>query len=279
MNIMNIPTLYHPTKQLLWISDIHLEEANDDEKRRFFDKLSNARCDAVLLTGDVSNSEHLVDDLTEVAQACGAKPCFLLLGNHDYFGSSFAVVDQAVADLCTRHRNLITLGQGEIIELSPNTALVGCRGWYDGQAGAGAQTKVGSADRYLIDDFRNISSARYFEKLRMLGHESASYLRNVLPLALTCYSKVLVGTHIPPFSQALRHRGTHCDWDRQPYFANRSAGNAIFGISKRFPKRQVEVLSGHSHCYVELSLNPNLHIRVAGAQPGFPALQPLITIV
>lgn len=278
MNAMTIPTLYYPTKHLLWISDIHLDEADDDEKRRFFDKLASASCDAVLLTGDVSNSEHLVAHLTEIAYACDSTPCFLVLGNHDYFGSSFALVDQAVADLCARHRNLIPLGQGEIIELSRNTALIGCRGWYDGQAGAGSLTKVGSADRHLIDDFRNLDSARYFDILRKLGHESASYFRSVLPLALTRYNKVLVGTHIPPFTQALRHGGKNCTWDRQPYFANRSSGNAIFGITKRFPKRQVVVFAGHSHCYVEISLNSNLHVRVAGAQRGRPAIQPMITI-
>lgn len=44
-------------------------------------------------------------------------------------------VDRSVAELCNRSRNLIQLGQGELIRLSPNTALIGHRGWYDGLAG------------------------------------------------------------------------------------------------------------------------------------------------
>ncbi len=278
INTMTIHYRTHTTRNLIWISDIHLDVVHDDVKRRFLDKLANARCDAVLLTGDISSSGPLVAHLTEISHACGSTPCFFVPGNHDYFGSSFAIVDQAIADLCARHRNLIALGHGEIIELSRNTALVGCRGWYDGQAGAGAQTKVKSSDRYLINDFRNLDWARYFEKLRMLGNESAAYFRRILPMALTRYSTVLVGTHIPICTQVLRHGGTFCELDRQPYFSNRSAGNAIVGISRNFSGRHIVVYAGHSHCFAEFSLSSNLKIRVAGAQRGFPTFQPMITI-
>ena len=275
---MTIHYRTHTTKNLIWISDVHLDKVHDDVKRRFLDKLANARCDAVLLTGDVSTSKHLVSHLTEISQACGSTPCFFVAGNHDYFESSFAEVDRMIAELCISHRNLIALGHGEIIELSRNTALIGCRGWYDGQAGAGSRTKVGSTDRYLIDDFRNMDRARYFEKLRMLGRESAAYFRRVLPMALTRYSTVLVGTHTPICSQAIRYGGTQCAWDRQPYFCNRAAGNAIVGISRHFSDRQIVVYAGHSHSTAKFNLGTNLEIRVAGAQRGFPSFQPMITI-
>ncbi len=275
---MTINYRTHTTKNLIWISDIHLDEVHDDVKRRFLDKLASARCDAVLLTGDISSGEHLVAHLTEISHACGSTPCFFVPGNHDYFGSSFAIVDQAITDICARHRNLIALGHGEIIELSRNTALIGHSGWYDGQAGAGSRTKVGSADRHLINDFRNLDRARYFEKLRMLGHESAAYFRRVLPMALTRYSTVLVGTHTPICSQALRHGGTHCAWDRQPYFCNRAAGNAIVGISRHFSDRQIVVYAGHSHSTAKFNLGTNLEIRVAGARRGYPTFQPMVII-
>ena len=277
IHTMTIHYRTHTTKNLIGISDIHLDEVRDDVKQRFLDKLANASC-AVLLTGDISSAAYLVAHLAEISDACGSSPCYFVTGNHDYFGSSFAIVDQAIADLCTRHRNLIALGHGEIIALSRNTALIGCRGWYDGQAGAGSRTKVGSSDRYLIDDFRNLDRARYFEKLRVLGLESAAYLRRVLPIALTRYSKVLVGTHIPLFTQALRYGGTHCELDRQPFFSNRSAGNAVVGISRNFTGRKIVVHAGHSHCPIKVRMTSNLEIRVAGARRGFPSFQPIITI-
>ena len=275
---MTTPITTYPAKKLLWVSDLHLDQARDHEKQRLLQKLKDTRYDAVLLTGDISTAKGLVGHLAEISNACGLRPVFFTTGNHDYFGSSFAVVDQAVADLCSRQRNLIALGQGEIIELSRNTAVIGHRGWYDGQAGAGARTKVGSPDRYQISDFRSLSRSGYFEKLRSLGEESAAYFRSVLPRALKRYRAVLVATHVPPCTQALQHGGTYCHWERQPYFANRAAGNAIVGISRHFTDRRIVIHAGHTHCRVVVHLMPNLEIRVAGAQPGFPAIQEIVTI-
>ena len=260
-----------PTRQLIWISDIHLDQAQDEEKQRFFDKLATSRCDAVLITGDITTSKHIVSSLGEISQAAGTNPVMFVLGNHDYFGSSIEKVDREVAELYKRHENLVPLGHGEIIQLSPQTALIGHRGWFDGQAGAGARTRVGSADRYHIDDFKNLSKAQYFQKLRDLGVQSADYFRRVLPAALHQFQTVLVATHVPVCSQALLHRGSYCEWERQPYFSNSAAGNAIIGISRSFAKRQVIIYAGHSHCYSRFQLD-NVEIRVAGAQPGFPAL-------
>ncbi len=266
-----------PTRQLLWISDIHLDQAQDEEKRRFFDKLATSQCDAVLITGDITTSKYLAGSLGEISRAAGTTPVMFVLGNHDYFGSSFENVDREVAEICKRHSNLVPLGNGEIIQLSANTALIGHRGWFDGQAGAGARTRVGSADRYHIDDFKNLNKAQYFNKLRDLGVQSADYFRRVLPAALQRFQTVLVATHVPPCTQALRHRGSYCEWDRQPFFSNRAAGNSIIGISRSFrsfrsfARRQVIIYSGHSHCYSRFQLD-NVEVRVAGSQPGFPAL-------
>ena len=276
---MTIHSRTLPTSQLLWISDIHLDQAQDEEKRRFFDKLATSRCDAILITGDITTSANTARDLSEISRAAGTTPVMFVLGNHDYFGSSFEMVDRKVAELCKQYQNLVHLGDGEIIQLSAKTALIGHRGWFDGQAGAGARTRVGSADRYHIDDFKNLNKAQYFQKLRDLGVQSADYFRRVLPAALQRFQTVLLATHVPPFTQALRHRGSYCEWDRQPFFSNRSGGNAIIGISRTrsFASRQVIVYSGHGHCYSKFQ-SDNVEIRVAGAQPGFPALNGLQTI-
>ena len=252
--------------------------ATDEARGHFLDKLAGIRYDAALITGDISTSRHLTRHLAEISRACGPRPVYFILGNHDYFDGSFAAVDRAVEELCSRCRNLIALGHGEIIGLNHNTALVGTRGWYDGRAGAGASTWVDSPDRHLIDDFRGISKSEFFARLSGLGAESAHYFRRILPLALTAYRNVIVATHVPPFTQALRHGGSHCDWYRQPYFSNRSAGNVLMGIAKQFNHRRIMVHSGHTHSPAHSRMRSNLEIRVGGAQPGRPALQDILTI-
>lgn len=270
--------LPNKTSELLWLSDIHLDRATSDVKNRFLEKLHTARYDAVLLTGDISTSQHIIQHLTEISHACSHRSVFYTLGNHDYFGGSISEVENAVNELSRRLLNLVQLGQGEIIELSANTALVGHRGWCDGSAGAGLETKVKSSDHWRIDDFKDLTVSEFFTKMKMMGEESANYFRNVLPKALKKYPKVILGTHVPLFYQSLRYSGGHCGWDYQPFFANCSAGNAVIGIARDFPLRKITVHAGHSHSPHSVRMSKNLEIKVAGAQTGKPALQGMLKI-
>jgi predicted MPP superfamily phosphohydrolase len=269
---------FSKTTDLLWLSDLHLDRVTDEDKDLFFEKLRGVHYDAALITGDISTSKQLIGHLGEISRACCERPVYFLLGNHDYFDGSIGEVDRAVIDLSRRCRNLIPLGHGEIIKLSPNTALIGHRGWYDGRAGAGAKTCVWSPDHRRIEDFKTHNRQQFFERLAELGDQSAGYFRRVLPEALRQYSKVLLATHVPVFYQGVKHSGTHCQWDRQPFYTNRAAGNAIVGITRMFPRRKVKIYAGHSHCATEFQMSGNLAIRVAGAQPGKPAFQEILRI-
>jgi hypothetical protein len=53
-------------------------------------------------------------------------------------------------------------GMGEIIELSPDAAMIGHRGWFDGQAGAGEGIWIESPDHHKIDDFKNLDWRQLF---------------------------------------------------------------------------------------------------------------------
>ncbi len=267
-----------PTKRLLWLTDIHLDKATITSRNRFLDDLRSSSYDAVLISGDISTSAFLIDHLSEISTACGSRPVMFTTGNHDYFGSSFELVDKAIKDVCAQNRNLIALGSGEIIELSKTTALVGHPGWYDGHAGSGAQTKVESPDRHLIDDFRGLDRKSFFQKLSLLGEASADYFRKVLPRALSQYPCVIVGTHVPPFTQGVRYDDRGCAWNRQPYFSNRAAGNLIWGMAKSFPHRRIQVHAGHTHSAALVRIRPNLSMQVEGAKPGCPARGELLTI-
>jgi len=265
-------------KELALLSDLHLDRASDNAKNRLWDKLACIQYDAALVIGDISVAEQLQNHLELISKACWPRPVYFLLGNHDYFDGSFAGVDRLVAETCKHLRNLIPLGGGEIIRLTPHTALVAHRGWYDGQAGSGAMTWVDTPDRHRINDLKGLSRPELFTKLKDLGTESARYFRRVLPAALRQYSTVYIATHVPPFWQGIRHGDASCDWNRQPYFSNIAAGNVIASIARYFPNRRIVVYAGHTHCPVHVRLSANLEIHVAGSQPGFPALQGVVQI-
>ncbi len=251
---------------------------DEDTKSDFLEKLRGVRCDALLITGDISNAKQLVGHLNDISAACGERPVFFTLGNHDYFFGSMCEVEKSVVELCDRTPNLIPLGQGEVIQLSPDTALVGHRGWYDGRAGDGERTEVVSPDQRWINDFKHLNKRRFFKRMRELGEESANYFRKVLPSALGRYRNVLVATHVPPCYQALKYNGEHCRWERQPFYANCSAGEVLIGLSRVYPRSKVTVYAGHSHSAIRVGISSRLDVQVAGARTGRPELQEVVSI-
>lgn len=265
------------TARLLILSDLHLNKASPSSKADFLKRLRNTDYDSALITGDLSVASLLPKHLGEIVEASG-RPVIITTGNHDYYGSSFYEVDKAIEAICVEHPNLIALGGGEIIELSRSTCLLGHRGWYDGLAGSGENTRVQNPDRYAIEDFRNLSRSAFFRKLKELGEESADYFRRLLPLALSRHRQVLIGTHVPPFTQGIRFDGKGCVWNRQPFFSNQALGNLIWGISKRHPGREIQVLAAHTHSHAAVTLRPNLSMRIAAARPGYPGHGDLLTI-
>lgn len=257
-------------KKLIWLSDLHLDQVSEDKRQKFYHRLSNAPGAVVVITGDISDARHLCTHLLELGEACGTRPIYFVLGNHDYYGSSFARVHAEVASLCNRQKNLHHLGHGEIIPLGDHDALVGHGGWADGRAGNGSKSRARNPDFWSIDDFRGKKWSSCYERMSSLGKESASYFREALPYALTCYRHLWLATHVPPFTQAAWWNGKLCNYDFQPHYCNTSLGHSLWGMSSAFPSSTMTVLSGHTHSEVSLSLRANLHIHTAGAIPGYP---------
>ena len=263
-------------KNLLWLTDLHLDRANEKAKEEFFDMLSATRYDGVVITGDISNRHHLRSHLRALAEACAPRPVWFVLGNHDFFGGAFAEVDALADAVCREHSNLHHLGHGEIVPIGDITALVGTRGWADGRAGWGRESWVINPDQLAIKDFEHLDRNAYFSKLEELGKGSAGYLRKVLPRALGRFQHVLVATHVPPHTRAVKYDDRQCGRGHLPHFSNFSAGGAILGIARRFPKRRITVLAGHTHSAGKFEIEPGFEIRVGGSRPGKLVIQEVI---
>lgn len=267
-----IPSL----KQLLWLSDIHLDLTSEERKTRFLAKLKAMPYDRVVITGDISNGRQLAGHLDELAEACAPRPVYFCLGNHDYYESTFAAVKHEVELVCSRHENLNYLGNGEIIPIGRDTALVGHGGWSDGRAGWGKRTIIESRDHHAIGDFQHLSRDAAFDRMYQLGQESAGYFRRVLPYALRCFPSVIIASHFPPFTWAAHQsHGTQCGWTHLPHYCNLSAGSAILGIARSHPRQRITLMCGHTHNATRISID-NIEVRVAGAQRGRPATQGMI---
>ena len=264
--------------QLMWLTDLHLDRVEEKRRKAFYTALAKVTADAVVITGDISDAPHLPGHLRELGQAFGTKPVYLVLGNHDFYGSAFSDVDRSVSAVCGEQKNLRHLGQGEIIPMGNGTALVGHRGWADGRAGWGSRAGIANPDKDKIADLRRLSDRAMFDKLAELGKESASYFRSVLPYALQCYEHVWVATHVPPFTCAAFYNGKPCGGTHLPYYANLSAGCVIRGISRAFPKSRLSVLCGHTHSTAEVNASERIRVFVGGARKRHPQMQKVFEV-
>ncbi len=262
--------------KLVWLSDLHLDHADSSARQAFYQRLSEADGDAFVITGDISIARLLATHLEELAQACAPRKVYFLLGNHDFYGSSFAEVDGISADCCRKHPSLHHLGQGEIVRLGPSSALVGHRGWADGRAYGGKRTSCRFPDQDGIRDLRYRSTFPAFRKMERLGRESGGYFRRVLPPALASCRHVLIATHFPPFAKAVRFDGQPCEPAKLPHYVNASAGAVIQRVGEHFPHTNITVLCGHSHHGNTVRVADNLEVRVGEARKGTPVIQGII---
>jgi 3',5'-cyclic-AMP phosphodiesterase len=266
------------SSKLIWLTDLHLDRAEERERQALYQSIRSTPAERVVITGDISTAEMLPLHLRQLAAAASPRSIYFVLGNHDFYGSSFAAVESMVAGVCKAHDNLCRLGHGELIRLTDDTALVGHDGCGDGRMGWGRHTLARNPDFDAIEDFKGLSRKDQFDLLGKLGAESARYLRSVLPYTLTCYEHVFVATHVPPFTAGACFGKRPCDYLRQPFYVNIAMGGFLLRLAESFPTKRITVLAGHTHCAAKVQARPNLELRVGGAKPGNPKLQPLIDI-
>lgn len=259
--------------KLLWMTDLHLERVSERVRELFLEKLRMEPFDLALITGDISDALRLPVDLAALSDACGHRTLYFVLGNHDYYGGSFDRVDAQVAQICGQRDNLCHLGHGELIRLTDATALVGHGGWADARCGYGKRTKIRSFDSAKIADFSGLSREEIFDEMENRGRESGNYFRKILPYALTCYEKLYVATHVPPFRWGAFFDGRLCGPLHLPHFTNQAAGAAINGIAQNFSGRCVTVLCGHTHSPVVYRASKSVEVFSGKVLPGRPAFQ------
>lgn len=256
---------------LAWMTDLHLDTAEKSKRVGFYKSIQKSPASAFIITGDISISNLLPLHLREIVAAAGKRSVYFTLGNHDFYGSSFQEVDRMVAGVCRSHKNLKHLSGTELVQLDGDTVLMGHRGWCDSRSGWGDRTLAKNPDFHAITDFMDLDQKKAFRLLRVMGEESAEMLRGLLPYALTCYQRVIIATHFPPFTQAARFEGKHCDWLRQPFFCNSAVGGMILRVAKNFPRQDIIVLCGHTHFPASVQVAPNVLVRCGAAQCGKPS--------
>jgi predicted phosphohydrolase len=255
-----------------------MDKLSADQCDKLLHQIADTPSECICITGDISSSRKLTEHLALLASACAPKPIYFVTGNHDYYGSSIVEVDDAIHALCAKVRNLHYMNGRQIIPLSRRTCLIGLGGWPDARAGYGHRSYLRSPDHCAIRDFQDLTREQSMIRMQELGRESAGLFRQILPHALSRYHHVILLTHAPPFSHAVRYNGALCSPLHLPHYVNVSAGRAIRGIARAFPQRRITILAGHSHSSSMIHIEPNICVRVAHARTGRAGLPEVLQI-
>lgn len=255
-----------------WASDLHLDHADGAAIASLHAALRRGPSLPVILTGDLSTAPRLVTDLLDLAGAAGA-PLWFVLGNHDHYHGSVGAVRDAVIALGETHPSIQWLPPAGVVTLDPMTALIGVDGWADGRAGNPLTTPlVLNDDRLIAEVAAQPDRLSRLAVKRALADADAGRLATLLERAAPDYRRLVVATHVPPFVEALPASGRLSRPEWHPLLVAGATGATLRRFAVDHPDHQLTVLAGHSHAAREVTLLPNLQVRVAAARYGSPTV-------
>jgi len=274
--------------RLGWITDPHLDFVHIEGLRSLYGKINNQDIDALVITGDIAEGPTIDAYMRFLTQSVKA-PVFFVLGNHDYFGSTFTGVRvNMVANWSNFNEHGKQLvkhtgtwlpgatpnnGPNSFVQLTSDVALCGHDGWYDGLYADWFKSEVIMPDYRCITDLKLLPRQDLFDKLQELAKESADYAEKVLPLAFDAgNSHVFFATHVPTFPENSVYNGMISDNHWMPHFSNKHLGDALLKIMASYPEKKLTILQGHSHGKTQFHPKPNIVSHTGFAKYRSPAL-------
>jgi predicted phosphohydrolase len=247
-----------PRGKYLWITDTHTKIF---DRYKLLNTILDANPVAVMMTGDISEGFAFLSDLDFLGRKIG-RPLYLICGNHELWGSSFAKTHQGIRNLTDKHKNLIWMDQAGIVPINEETCLIGRGNWYDARSGNPNYIKY-TFDWWMIEDFRKLSNMKdRIDLMRSIADESTRILSLQLEEAIEKYKMVYMLVHVPPFREAHRAHGWISDNFWEPYNTNIFLGQELEKVMQKHKKRKLVILSGHCHVSMTAHIAPNIECRV-----------------
>lgn len=265
------------TKTLAWLTDLHLDAAQDLIVQRLMDELAALKPDIILIGGDTCNGPKALNCILSISQTTG-KDVYFVLGNHEFYHESISHVRELAQHMPNYNSQIHYLTKEHIVELTPTTALIGHDGWSDARAGDFMNSTISLHDYTLIKELKNLTKKKLQLKLHQLGSQAACDIQKKLENAFKQYSQIIILTHTPPFRAACIYDEHESDDNWAPHFVCKAMGDVLFKIMNTHPDKQVIVFCGHSHQMADIAILPNLRVMVGESTLGSPQIQGLISI-
>ncbi len=263
--------------KLVWLTDIHLNFAQEHVWRQLFSVIRMSSPDAIMISGDIGEAPSISTYLREIT-GDSSYPIYFVLGNHDYYRGSISKVRTEVSELCQSTPNLVWLSNSEIVELAPGIGLLGHDSWADGRFGNYKDSDVELNDYLMIDDLANRSKTERLKVMQRLAGEAAKHISRLLKDTRSRYKELIILTHVPPFRESCWHEGRISDDNWLPHFSCRIMGDVLKKFADANPRTQMAVYCGHTHSSGTAVILPNLIIYTGDADYGRPKVQRIIKI-
>ncbi len=256
---------------IAWLSDTHLDMVEASWFDALCAEIRESDAQAIWLTGDIATGTDVCDWLVQMHKQTQL-PLYFVLGNHDYYYSSFAQVDQDIQAVLKDHDGIIWMDTQDSISLDSQTSLVGVGGWGDARAGDFHNTPIRINDHRLIQELSNISREKVYERLLERGTMMANRLSEQLSKCID--SQVIwVLTHVPPFEQACWYKGKAGDPNWTADFVCFAVGEVLERFAQEHPNKQIQVLCGHGHNRGIVRKQKNLIVHTAHAEYRKPKVE------
>ncbi len=252
------------------------------DRRRFLESVKG-QADALVITGDIAESNSLGEILRQMSVVLNM-PVYFVLGNHDFYRGSVAGTRADVGEMIRGSEKLVYLTQAGVVELTLNTALVGHDGWADARLGDFAGSKVFLNDFVVIRELHRWKDEFTLDKpalcrvLHELGDEAAQHLKRILPEAAQRYPRIIVATHVPPFREATWYQGQPSGDDYLPFFSCKAVGDVLREVAQSYPRCQILTLCGHTHGGGEVRVLENLRVQTGAAEYGAPRIERVFSL-
>lgn len=253
-------------KKYLWYSDTHFNFTLPWTRRSFVERVKDEKPDGLILTGDISCGLTIGNILSFLAKELEDFSIYFVLGNHDYYGTSFAETENIVSNLTEKHSNLVWLTKHNEIVVNDGVAFIGDEGWYDARLGNPSFLAY-NLDWIMLSDFRDIKSFEEKKEYgKALADASTERLKAKLLHALEKNHTVYIITHMPPWAETCRGAGTELAEFWLPYNINSGLGQMIESIMQEHQNKTAVVLSGHTHVPAILHVAHNIECLVQGGK-------------
>lgn len=262
---------------IAWLTDLHLNFVGRHDVEELCNAIRDSGAKAVLITGDIATSDHICRYLEYLADNL-RRPIYFVLGNHDYYGSSIQRINFEVGGVVSASKYLVWLSRSDVIELTPDTCLIGHEGLADGRLGDPIGSQVDLNDYHRIKELIQPTKELRLAVQHELGDEAAAHLSIQLAEAVQRYRNIIVALHVPPFAEACWHEVKNTDVNYLPHFGCKATGDVLKAAMQAHPEVSMTVYCGHGHSEGYAEILPNLKVFTGGAKYYYPCITDIIEL-